>query len=358
MNHIYFLATSVTTASLFFLINYKRSFIEIKDPRNDLFKFKNSGYTRFKGNLIYLDWKNKDNSNRHLETPLSLVSPIERYCVVSSMFLSESKLLELCKTTIEKLETITVYSFSNGLWNPRQITAKTLDSIVLRDQLTEDIILDVQEFLNGQDIYKKLGINYHRGYLFHGVPGTGKSSMVNLLASYFKKPVYNVDSIEALKFVPNNCIVLFEDFDAANFDKTILGTFDGFFSQHGNITILTTNDYKSIPANFKRPGRIDKVCYFGYATVDTCVKLFLKFFPGEKELAHVVAKLFGLDDYKIKRYEEEYDKDSNTTRKSPMITPAHLEGFFMRFINTEEPLLEHQLRNAIPKIKIHSGPMI
>jgi hypothetical protein len=49
-------------------------------------------------------------------------------------------------------------------------------SVILPDGVTNKLVADVQEFLNGQDSYVQRGIPYRRGYLLSGPPGTGKSA--------------------------------------------------------------------------------------------------------------------------------------------------------------------------------------
>lgn len=36
------------------------------------------------------------------------------------------------------------------------------------------------------------GIPYRRGYLFHGTPGSGKTSLVHVLASELDLPIYSL----------------------------------------------------------------------------------------------------------------------------------------------------------------------
>lgn len=59
---------------------------------------------------------------------------------------------------------------------------KTFDNLVFRDKMMLKERLDF--FLNNKSFYEKLGIPYTLGLLFHGVPGTGKTSTIKAIANY------------------------------------------------------------------------------------------------------------------------------------------------------------------------------
>ena len=70
-----------------------------------------------------------------------------------------------------------------------------------------------------------MGLSYKRGYLFHGPPGSGKTSMVLAMSNESKRPIYRLvlskmDSDDALDTVfstmPGNCVVVLEDVDCAS----------------------------------------------------------------------------------------------------------------------------------------------
>ena len=91
----------------------------------------------------------------------------------------------------------------------------------------EALLEDAREFLESERWYTERGIPYRRGYLLHGIPGGGKSSLVSAVASELKLPIYILQlSNELLSddglarlfqtMTLNPSIILLEDIDAAS----------------------------------------------------------------------------------------------------------------------------------------------
>ncbi|KAJ1384081.1 P-loop containing nucleoside triphosphate hydrolase [Sesbania bispinosa] len=57
----------------------------------------------------------------------------------------------------------------------------------------EEIINDLVKFRNGKDYYAKIGKAWKRGYLFHGPPGTGKSTMIAAMGNFMNYDVYDLE---------------------------------------------------------------------------------------------------------------------------------------------------------------------
>lgn len=57
----------------------------------------------------------------------------------------------------------------------------------------QQLVNDIQWFLKSKAWYDNMGVPYRRGYLLHGEPGCGKSSLVFALAGHFNVPVCCVD---------------------------------------------------------------------------------------------------------------------------------------------------------------------
>ena len=105
--------------------------------------------------------------------------------------------------------------------------SRPMSTVILAADQKAAIIADMNEFLHPSSVdwYARRGIPYRRGYLFHGPPGTGKTSLSFALAGLFGLDVYAVslqepaltegDLMLLFNGLPRRCVVLLEDVDAA-----------------------------------------------------------------------------------------------------------------------------------------------
>lgn len=165
-------------------------------------------------------------------------------------------------------------------WNRQDLPARPLDTVILRAGQRETIENDLREFLGAEDTYVRLGIPWHRGYLFHGPPGTGKTSLAKAIAEHFDLDVYYVplsdlsadtNLINLLSGVEPRSVLLLEDIDVVHAAKSrddaesqglslsgLLNALDGLATPHGLLTIMTTNDYSVLDPALLRAGRVDR----------------------------------------------------------------------------------------------------
>ena len=59
---------------------------------------------------------------------------------------------------------------------------RSLESVVLDTDLSNNIMNDIKEFQNSAPWYLEKGVPYRRGYLLYGPPGTGKTSFTQAIA--------------------------------------------------------------------------------------------------------------------------------------------------------------------------------
>ncbi len=189
-----------------------------------------------------------------------------------------------------------------------RITPRPLHTVILDGNQADDLLADMKEFLACRDWYHDIGVPYRRGYLMHGPPGNGKTSVVKALAGELGMNVYllmlNDSEIndnrvnELLAKVPERNILLLEDIDCA-FTKRkrtsgkeggltfsgLLNAIDGVASAEGRIIVMTTNHIDRLDPALIRPGRADVKMLFGNATRDQAGRLFARFFPRHVQLA-------------------------------------------------------------------------
>lgn len=158
----------------------------------------------------------------------------------------------------------------------------TLDEIFLvPDTLLGEIVADMEKFWNNKQRYDDYKIVYKRGILLYGLPGTGKSSFINLLineiCSNYNGIAVNMESngsfIQMAEVIRNMepdipILAIIEDLDSYLYNNSIkefLNILDGN-NQIGNVIYLATTNYiGNIEDRIKnRPSRFDRKYEIGY----------------------------------------------------------------------------------------------
>lgn len=178
---------------------------------------------------------------------------------------------------IKDINYIITYLQNGSSWSSSKFLPKRIEgTLILEDTVLANINFQIENFLKSENIYFSLGTPWRMGFLFYGLPGNGKTSIANYLASKFNLPLYvlNLSGIESdsillnlISNVPPKSILLIEDVDCFlnNRDKLnegltfsgVLNAIDGIYAGHGRILIMTTNNIEQLDAALIRPGRID-----------------------------------------------------------------------------------------------------
>ncbi len=195
-----------------------------------------------------------------------------------------------------------------ALRSPREVA-----SVVLRRGVLEAIAGDIREFREGAAWYRGMGIPWRRGYLLHGPPGNGKSSLVLTMAGLFELDVYLLDLsnprltdallADLVNSLPEESILVIEDIDAIFVERDrsleggvsfsgLLNALDGVGSGEGRLLFMTTNHPERLDPALTRPGRADRHFAIGNPEAEQLERLFLRFFPENDEAAREFARRF------------------------------------------------------------------
>ncbi len=177
-----------------------------------------------------------------------------------------------------------IFSWKGGIWMKRLLNInKSFKNVFIPEQTRKLLMTNIEEFESdvNEQFYKSMGIPYKRGYMFYGIPGTGKSSTVFAIANEYNRNIYKVspknlpenDFRNAMSLIPPKSLLLIEEIDiqvSSNTSKgnlvdlsTILDVLDGYDYLHNVIIVITSNHRKDLNDAMIRPGRIDVKINFG-----------------------------------------------------------------------------------------------
>lgn len=221
---------------------------------------------------------------------------------------------------------LNIYAYKDDWDVISTINKRPLSSVILRKDIKDGLVQNMQYFISNKDWYITRGLSYKQTYILHGKPGTGKSSTIKALASHFNRNICIIDITslgnagfeKAMASVPKNSIVLIEDFDSCRAlhsrdtgetDKTngmaelvevlslskVLNVLDGVVGLDDTMVFLTTNHLDKIDAAMTRKGRVDYIYEIPYLE-DAEVKEYIKLmYPDSEEQTKTFDTIAGCD---------------------------------------------------------------
>lgn len=191
-----------------------------------------------------------------------------------------------------------------GSWtNRNDLPQRSIDSVIIDPKQKKRIVDDLRTFLAAEKRYVDLAIPYHRGYMFHGPPGGGKTSLAKALATEFGMDMWYVSLsdlkeesslLSLLSDVSPRSILLLEDIDTIKIAKdrdsseqgklstsSLLNALDGVATPHGLITVMTTNHFELLDDALTRSGRMDVIEEIMPPTIREVQALYFRFYGTE-----------------------------------------------------------------------------
>lgn len=214
---------------------------------------------------------------------------------------------------------------ASGYWHEiTQLRSRNLSTVAISKQIREEVMAAVKKFDGDEALYADRGIAYKLTFEFTGPTGTGKTSFIRALATYFKRDLYIINLkdmkddglLEALLAVRDGSFVLFEDYDscqnlwkrtavvedlrsrgAEDIDvrmslkmresgatsgptlQGFLNAIDGAIPLHNCIIFFTANTPDVIDPAVRRKGRMDKSYELGPLDHESIVTFIKGIFP-------------------------------------------------------------------------------
>lgn len=179
------------------------------------------------------------------------------------------------------------YSNEIGMYFQKEKIA-TNKLFEMPNSATELIMSDISKFWTLEETYKKYSRVFRRNYLLYSAPGTGKTSLINIMCQQLIKlydgivfSLYTerdielfIDAVRRVRDIEpeRKIIAVIEDIDAfispdescrSNLDSYLLNILDGNYKINNMVIIATTNYIERIAERYKnRPSRFDRIVEF------------------------------------------------------------------------------------------------
>ncbi|CAD6886117.1 unnamed protein product [Tilletia laevis] len=326
------------------------------DARFSLVPGPGTHYFRYRGVWIRL---HRERADRLLDVTTGAPwETIKLTTLYSARHLLPQLLAEARQVSVRENEGKTViYTAWGPDWRPfgQPRRPRELESVVLRKGVKEELVKDVEVFMQRGSWYAERGIPYRRGYLLYGPPGSGKSSLITALAGFHNlnicllslsdRGLTDDKLLHLLANAPERSILILEDIDVAFASRDaapisnnngsqqggsgsgpaatrtnitfsgLLNALDGVASSEERIVFMTTNYPERLDPALVRPGRVDRRFELGDADEEQVERMMGRFYGQGKAVDEGEGEMH-------KRFARLVMQESGRRRKAAGLDPA------------------------------------
>ena len=211
--------------------------------------------------------------------------------------------------------TIKIYYYKSDWWNLFSITNKRpLNTLYLKENERDNLIDSIETFFSPEEKrdYLEFGVPYKRVIFLYGVPGSGKTTTINCIASHFDCDIHIiplstdmtdqklVDAFSSVNDEETKAnfkkIIVIEDIDCVFSDRKegdcmkngvtlqgLLNCLDGFTSLEGGLIFITANRPEVLDEAMIRSCRVDYKLELDYADTYQTETMYKRLLPEQIE---------------------------------------------------------------------------
>ena len=228
-----------------------------------------------------------------------------------------------CKKSSNK--SIKVFYWRKDYWNLLFKSPKRpIETLYLKEGQKESLLEKVKEFYSEEtrSDYLSFGIPYKCVFMLYGIPGSGKTSTINTIASYFDCDVYVIPIskeltdymlMDAIAYLEDKeekkRIIVIEDIDSIFTDRKkgddmnsvslqgLLNCFDGFSCAEGTLLFITAHNPEVLDNALIRSCRVDYRFELEHANKYQTNAIFEMVLPEQKDNFDKFYKCIGSKKY-------------------------------------------------------------
>lgn len=220
----------------------------------------------------------------------------------------------LKKHKSKSTDTVRVYYYNDYWYLFSKIPKRPIDTLYLEENMLDNLKNNIENFFsdNEREDYLSFGMPYKYVTLLYGLPGSGKTSTINTIASYFDCDIHilplstdmdDTHLVDAFSSVNSECernaerhrkLIVIEDIDCMFNDRKkgdsnkngitlqgLLNCMDGFTCIEGALIFITANNPETLDKAVIRSSRVDYKIQLNYANEFQTKNMFKRFLPNQ-----------------------------------------------------------------------------